>query len=302
MSFVALIGSLQLGLLYSLVAIALYVSYRILNIADLSVDGTFPLGGAVAMLITAGGHPFLSIPAAILAGIAAGFITGFLQTKLKVPSILAGIITMTGLFSINLMIMGDTSTLSVSRTDETIFSKLEVLFGNKDIARMVVSLGVCLIIAAILVFFFRTRLGLSIRATGDNRAMVSASSINPTFTTIVGLCLANGLVALSGALISHYQRFADVTMGTGMVVIGLASLMIGEIIVGRGSVLRCILGAILGSVIYRVIIAFALTLNISPSNLKLVTAVIVALAISWPALKGLFAQNKRKRAAMKLGK
>ncbi|MEG2770168.1 MAG: ABC transporter permease, partial [Oscillospiraceae bacterium] len=158
------------------------------------------------------------------------------------------------------------------------------------------------IIAAVLVFFFRTRLGLSIRATGDNRAMVSASSINPTFTTIVGLCLANGLVSLSGALISHYQRFADVTMGTGMVVIGLASLMIGEIIVGRGSVLRCILGAILGSVIYRVIIAFALTLNISPSNLKLVTAVIVALAISWPALKGLFAQNKRKRAAMKLGK
>lgn len=299
MSLVAFIGAIEVGLIYSLIALSLFMSYRVLNIADLSVDGTFPLGAAVSAIYTLNGHPFLGVILAILCGIAAGFVTGLLQTKLRVPSILAGIITMTGLFSINLMVLQDKSTVTLSRTTETIYTFWENLFGNKNAANIFVAAAVSIIVCIFYVLFLRTRLGLSIRATGDNRDMVSASSINPNFTIIVGLAIANGVTALAGALIAQYQHFYENNMGIGTVVIGLASLMIGEIVIGRGGIARCVCGTIIGSVIYRLIIAFALNMNISPSNLKLVTAIIVAAAVSFPALKEIFTPYRLKRKTAK---
>ena len=218
--------ALELGLLYAPVALALFLSYRILDIADLTTDGAFTLGAAVSVTVCIAGHPVLAVPAAMAAGAAAGFVTAFLQTKMGVPSILAGIITNTGLYTINLMAMGWTSTASLLRQD-TIFRMFqatgiggawsEILLGG------VLTVGAALLLVA----FLGTRLGLSIRATGDNRDMVRASSINPNFTITVGLCIANALTAFSGALVGQSQRSANVNIGTGMVVIGLACLIIG---------------------------------------------------------------------------
>ena len=229
--------ALELGLLYAPVALALFLSYRILDIADLTTDGAFTLGAAVSVTVCIAGHPVLAVPAAMAAGAAAGFVTAFLQTKMGVPSILAGIITNTGLYTINLMAMGWTSTASLLRQD-TIFRMFqatgiggawsEILLGG------VLTVGAALLLVA----FLGTRLGLSIRATGDNRDMVRASSINPNFTITVGLCIANSLTAFSGALVGQSQRSANVNIGTGMVVIGLACLIIGETVLGRGSMLR----------------------------------------------------------------
>lgn len=297
MNLIVLTGSVEQGLIYSLVALALYLSFRMLDIADLTTDGTFTLGAACSATLTVAGHPLLGLLAAFIAGVLAGSITAVLQTKLNVQPILAGIITMTGLYSINLMVMGNRANLAMLK-EETIFSKAEQIFGSS--AKMVVAALFAAGCAILLALFLRTQLGLSLRATGDNRDMVAASSINPAFTTTVGLCLANALVALSGGLLAQYQKFSDITLGTGMVVIGLASLIIGEVIVGRGgkyTLLRGVLGAVLGAVIYRIIIAFALTRNINANHLKLVSALIVALAISYPAVQAKFKFYQKRREA-----
>lgn len=290
--------ALELGFQYALVAMALFLSYRVLDIADMTTDGCFVLGCAVSVTLTAAGHPFLAIPAAMICGAAAGFITAFLQTKLGVPSILAGIITNTGLYTVNLMAMGWKSNASLLKQD-TIFS----LFRNTGIGgswyAILLSAGITILMGAILVLFLGTRLGLSIRATGDNKDMVSASSINPAFTTTVGLCLANAIISLSGGLLAQQQKFSDSNLGTGMVVVGLASLIIGEVIVGRGGVARCVAGVMVGSILYRIIMAFALGANLGASNLKLVSAVIVGVTISLPALKSALAFARRKREAKK---
>ena len=289
--------ALELGFLYAPVALALFLSYRILDIADLTTDGSFTLGAAVSVTVCAAGHPVLAIPLAMLSAAAAGFVTALLQTKLGVPSILAGIITNTGLYTVNLMAMGWTSNASLIK-QRTIFH----MFGDLGIGGSwseIILAGVITVASALLlVAFLGTRLGLSIRATGDNRDMVRASSINPTFTITVGLCVANALTGLSGALVGQAQRSANVNIGTGMVVIGLACLIIGETVLGRGSMLRGALSVFAGSIIYRVIYAVALSSKVFPIEaMKLVTAIIVALAIAAPSIKKWAAFQRQKAAA-----
>lgn len=293
-------GALEVGVIYALVALALFLSYSILNIADMTTDGCFVLGCAVSATVCLGGHPYLALFAAIASGAAAGFVTAFLQTRLGVPSILAGIITNTGLYTINLMAMGFTSNLSLFKCD-TIFSiakdHIGELPGIGSWYKLIVALIVTIVVAILLILFMGTRLGMSIRATGDNADMVRASSINPVFTITVGLCVANAMTALSGAVIGQYQKSCDINLGTGMVVIGLASLIIGETLIGKKSIVRWVFAVIIGSVVYRFIIAVALRFNVPAESLKLVSAVIVAIAIALPAMKRAMALQKQKKAA-----
>ena len=285
--------ALELGFLYALVAMALFLSYRTLDIADMTTDGCFVLGAAVSVTLAAAGHPFLAIPAAMAAGACAGYVTAFLQTRLGVPSILAGIVTNTGLYTVNLMAMGWKSNASLLGVD-TIFSMLKKtqLFG--DWYELVIAAGITLLAAVLLRLFLATRLGLSIRATGDNRDMVRASSLNPAFTVSVGLAISNALTALSGAIVGQYQKTVDVNSGTGIVVIGLACLIIGETALGRRSVTKGILAAIIGSVIYRFIYAIVFYTHIVPVDcLKLLTAAIVALAISAPTIQKWISLKRR---------
>ena len=290
--------ALELGFQYALVAMALFLSYRVLDIADLTTDGCFILGCAVSVSLTAAGHPFLAIPAAMAAGACAGFVTAFLQTKLGVPSILAGIVTNTGLYTVNLMAMGWKANQSLLRQD-TIFT----LFRDTGIGgswnAILLSAGITMLAGVLLVAFLGTRLGLSIRATGDNRDMVRASSINPTFTITIGLCIANALTGLSGAVVGQAQKTADINAGTGVVVIGLACLIIGETIVGRGAMFRGAVAVIVGSILYRFIYAIVLYTKVVPIDcLKLVTAIVVGLAIAAPTLKSWAAFQARKRKAL----
>ena len=270
-------SALELGFIYALVALALFLSFRVLNIADMTTDGAFTLGCAVSATVALAGHPFLALPAAMAAGACAGFITACLQTKWGVPSILAGIITNTGLYTVNLAVMGFSSNVNMLRSS-TIFTLFP---GSRLILAMIVTVSV----GALMVLFLNTRLGLSIRATGDNPDMVRASSINTGLTITIGLCLSNSLTALSGAVLAQYQKTADINLGTGMVIIGLASLIIGETVFRKGKIWMKVLGAIIGCILYRFIIAIALRLDLPSECLKLVSAVIVACAIALPAIK-----------------
>ena len=289
--------ALELGFLYALIEMALFLSYRILDIADLTTDGCFVLGAAVSVTVTAAGHPILAIFAAMLAGACAGFVTAFLQTKLGVPSILAGIITNTGLYTVNLMAMGWKSNQSLLG-GRTVFTMLRDRGIGGDWYELLLAASVTILAGLLLVLFLGTLMGLSIRATGDNPDMVRASSLNPSFTITVGLCLANVLTALSGAVVGQYQKTVDINSGTGIVVIGLACLIIGETLLGRRSVKKGVIAAILGSIVYRFIYAIVFYTKIVPVEcLKLLTAVIVALAIASPSIRRWFAFQKRKMSA-----
>ena len=276
----ALLSAVELGCIYSLVALALMLSFRVLNVADMTTDGSFTLGCAVSATMAVAGHPILALPCAMLSGAAAGSITAMLQTKMKIPSILAGIITNTGLYTVNLAVMGFSSTVNMMKS-ATIFTLLQPYTGLRLIPLLILTAAVALL----LVLFLNTRLGLSVRATGDNPDMVRASSINTGFTITVGLCAANAMTALSGAVLAQYQKTADINLGTGMVIIGLASLIIGEAIMPKGKLRYKALGAVVGSILYRCIIALALRLDLPSECLKLISAIIVALAIGLPALK-----------------
>ena len=289
--------ALELGFLYAPVALALFLSFRVLDIADLTTDGCFVLGAAVSVTLTAAGHPLLAVPAAMLAGACAGFITAFLQTRLSVPSILAGIVTNTGLYTINLMAMGWKANQSLLG-GSTVFTMLRDTGIGGDWYELLLAAAVTILAGVLLLAFLGTRMGLSIRATGDNPDMVRASSINPTFTITVGLCIANALTALSGAMVGQYQNTADINGGTGIVVIGLACLIIGETVLGRRGVARGVIATVIGSIIYRFIYAIVLYTKIMPvQGLKLVTAVIVALAIAFPTIRKWAAFQTRKNAA-----
>lgn len=280
-------SALELGCIYTLVALALFLSFSILNIADLSTDGCFTLGCAVGAMVTLSGHPYLALIAATGAGVCSGFVTAFLQTRMGVPSILAGIIVNTGLYTVNIAVMGFSSNVNLFACD-TVFSlaKEKLSYGwYENWYKLLITLVIVLAVGVLLSLFLNTRLGLSIRATGDNEHMVRASSINPLFMITVGLCVANALTALSGAILGQYQKSCDINLGTGMVTIALASLIIGETLVGKGSMFKKITGVILGSCLYRFIVALALRLNVPAEALKLVSAVIVAAAISLPYLK-----------------
>lgn len=299
MSLYSFLSAIELGLIYSLMVLGLFLSYRVLNIPDLTVDGSFTLGAAVAVVMTLSGHPILGLFAAILAGAAAGFLTAFLQTKMKIQPILAGIITMTALYSINLMVMDDKANVPITQ-QESIYTVFGSLVG-KQAQGMVLSLLILILAGAAMVLFLKTPFGLSVRATGDNESMVRSSSINADLTKTAGLMGANACVALSGAMIAHYNCYAEVRMGIGMVVIGLASFIIGEIAVGifvkRKGVLSGVVAAAVGSILYRLIIAQALELNFSSSSLKLITAIIVALAMSYPAICDSIALFRKKSQA-----
>jgi putative ABC transport system permease protein len=300
MSLLLIRGAVEQGLVYSLVALGLYLSFRTLNIADMTVDGSFTLGAAVSAALTALGHPLLALAAAVLAGVLAGGVTALLQTKLRIQSILAGIITMTGLYSVNLRVMGGRSNLALLRMT-TIYTMARSILPAplQPWSKLLVALAFAAVCGTLLNLFLHTRLGLSIRATGDNPAMVRASSINPQHTITVGLCIANALPALSGGLIAQYQQFCDVTMGTGMVVIGLASMIIGEVLTGAmrfPSVRRGIAASVLGGAVYWIIIAGAISSSISANDLKLLSAVIVAAAISWPVIIAHFRFEIKKKA------
>lgn len=293
--------ALELGFMYALVPMALFLSYRVLDIADLTTDGSFVLGAAVSVTMAAAGHPVLGLFAAMIAGACAGFVTAFLQTKLGVPSILAGIVTNFGLYTVNLAVMGWTSNASLLK-QKTVFTMLRdtEIFG--DFYELILAAFITVFAGLVLWMFLGTRMGLSIRATGDNRDMVRASSVNPTFTVSVGLCIANALTALSGAVVGQAQKSADINAGTGIVVVGLACLIIGETIVGRRSMLRGVVAVVVGSIVYRFIYALVLYTKIVPIDcLKLVTAVVVGLAIAMPTLKNWFAFQRRKLAAERKG-
>ena len=293
--------ALELGFMYALVAMALFLSYRILDIADMTTDGCFVLGAAVSVTLSAAGHPFLALPAAMLAGACAGFVTAFLQTRLGVPSILAGIVTNTGLYTINLMVMGWKSNFSLLG-GTTIFTLLRDTGIGGDWYELLLAAFITILAAVLLRLFLSTRLGLSIRATGDNQDMVRASSLNPNYTITVGLCIANSLTALSGAIVGQYQKTVDINSGTGIVVIGLACLIIGETLLGRRTVTKGVIAVILGSIVYRFIYAIVFYTKVVPVEcLKLLTAVIVALAIAAPSIKKWAAFQHRKLAAQRRG-
>lgn len=300
LSATVVISALELGFIYALVALALFLSYSILNIADLSTDGCFTLGCAVGAQVAIMGHPILAMFAAMLAGVCSGYVMAFLQTKLGVESILAGIIVNTGLYTVNLAAMGFSSNLSLFKCD-TVYSLFKDTLGTTWY-KLIVSAVIVVIVCLLMAWFLGTRLGLSIRATGDNPDMVRASSVNPGFTITVGLCVSGAITALSGCLIGQYQKSCDINLGTGMVTIALASLIIGETLIGKGSILKRIFGVILGSCLYRFAIAIALRLHIPAECLKLVSAVIVAIAIASPYLKKQVAFQKRKMAAYSAGK
>lgn len=289
-------AALEAGFLYAPIALALFLSFSILNIADMTTDGAFVLGGAVSAVCCIAGHPILALPAAMLATAAAGFITAFLQTKLGVPSILAGIITNIGLYSINLMVMG-TSNLSLFQKD-SIYTLAKASGFAGSWSKLAVTAIVVVLICVLLVLFLSTRLGLSIRATGDNADMVRASSINPTFTITVGLCIANAMTGLSGAMAAQYNTFTEVNGGTGMVVLALAALVIGETLIGKGSMVRRVVGVVVGSIIYRAIYAAALRANVPADYMKLVSAIIVGLAIAAPSIRRWAAFQNKKRQAL----
>lgn len=294
MTIAQLLGALQLGLLYGLLGIGLYIPFRVLDIPDMTTQGSFTLGMAVAGVLTFSGHPILGLIAAALAGALAGVITGVLHTKFKIASILAGILTMTGLYTANLMIMGGKANISLIGK-ETIFTMVNASLNNEVATLTTVSLVVTVITVVILAVFFHTRMGLTIRATGDNDAMVRHTSINTDVMKIIGLAIGNGLAALSGALICHYNLFADVNSGTGILVVGLASIIIGETMLKRGSVTRGLIATVFGSVLYRLIIALALKFDILPSyGLNLVSTLIVIIALMTPTVRQWIAYRQKR--------
>ncbi len=279
--------ALELGLICSLTALALHLSYSMLNVCDLSTDGCFTLGAVVGATVALAGHPFLSIPAAMLAGILSGFVTAFLQTKMGVDSLLAGIIVNTALYSVNIAVMKGGSLINLNKT-ETVFTKVRAVLENTPLAssyKLITILIAVVLSVTVLTLFLKTRLGISIRCTGDNPDMVRSSSINLVFTTIIGLCAANALTALSGCLMAQVQKSVDINLGTGMLTIALASLLIGRTIMGRGGLLTRAIGVVLGSFIFRLVYTVALRLDMPAFMLKAVSSVIVVLAISLPYLK-----------------
>lgn len=290
--------ALELGLIYALVALALFLSYSMLNVCDLSTDGCYTLGCAVGSIVALSGHPVLAIFAAIFAGVLSGLITAFLQTKMGVESLLAGIIVNTGLYSINIAIMGK-STLSLNDTT-TVFTVAKSLLADTFLAdyyKLVVIFLFTVVVAVLLLLFLRTRLGLSIRATGNNPDMVRSSSINPSRMVMIGLCISGAITALAGCLIGEYNKTCDINMGTGMVTVALASLIIGETLFGKKTLPWRAVGVVVGACLYRILVGIAMRFQLPASALKLVSAIIVAVAISYPTLMKLVDLKQKKLAA-----
>ena len=290
--------ALELGLICSVTVLALYLSYSMLNVCDLSTDGCFTLGAVTGAVTAMAGHPILAIFAAMAAGLLSGLIVSVLQTRMGINSLLAGIIVNTALYSINIAIMGGASLLSLNKT-QTVFSLMKSALAGTPLAgqyKLLTALAAAALIVLFLTLFLRTRMGLAIRATGNNPDMVRSSSINPAFTTIVGLCVANSFTALSGCLLAQSQKSVNIDIGSGMVTIALASLLIGNVFMGRRKMPLRIFGMVIGAFVFRLVYTVALRFNMPAFMLKLVSSVIVVAAISIPYLKEQLPLYKRKLA------
>lgn len=287
-------GALSQGILWGLMALGVYITFRLLDIADLTVDGSFATGGSVcAVCLVNGVNPVLALILSTIAGFIAGFVTGLLHTKCQIPAILAGILTQIGLYSINLRIMGRSNTPLLQY--DNIFEGLENLTGlSNNWIVLIIGLIVTVLVILILYWYFGTEIGSSIRATGNNEQMVRALGVNTNVTKTLGLMISNGLIALSGALVTQQQGYADVRMGIGAIVIGLASIVIGEVIFGhKGAFGTRLTSIVVGSVIYRIIVAVVLQLGLNTDDLKLLTAILVAIALTVPIV-----MNKHKQLSM----
>ncbi len=300
MSLSAILGlgqtALELALFNSLTVLALFLSYTMLNVCDLSTDGCYALGAAVGAVVAIAGHPWLSIPAAMAAGMLSGLVTAVLQTRMGVNSLLAGIIVNTGLYSVNIWIMGGSSLLNMNKT-ETVFTQLKAVLKDTPLAGSYALIIGLIAVAAVILFqsaFLRTKLGLAIRATGDNPDMVRSSSIDPVFTTTVGLCISNSFTALSGCLLAQSQKSTTVDIGSGMVTVALASLLIGNVFLGRKSIPVRAVGAVLGAFVFRLVYTIALRFNLPAFMLKLISSIIVVIAISGPYLRSQWPLIKRR--------
>lgn len=290
-----LVPTVAQGLLWAVMALGVYVTFRVLDIADLTVEGSFPLGAAAAASLLAAGYgPLAAVAAAAVAGMLAGVITGILHTKMKIPALLAGILTMIALYSVNLRIMGKAN-LSLLGVDTTFSLARDILGLSSAETTFVVGLAVTVLIGLFLYWFFGTEIGAAIRATGFNQQMIRAQGVDTNVTIILGLLLSNALVAISGALVAQSNGFADVGMGTGTIVIGLASVIIGEVLFGTRSFKNCMISVILGSIVYRIVIALVLQMGMPPNDLKLFTSVLVAFALSMPLLKNKVSARKAVR-------
>ena len=289
------VSTVAQGLLWAVMALGVYVTFRVLDLADLTCEGSFPLGAATAATLMASGHSVsTAILAAAVAGMLAGAVTGFLTTKMKIPARLAGILTMIALYSVNLRIMGKAN-LSLLGVD-TVFSFTQEALGlNNAYTTFVVGITATLLIGIGMYWFFGTEIGAAIRATGYNQQMIRAQGVNTDMTIILGLIISNALIAISGALVGQNNGFADVGMGVGTIVIGLASVIIGEVLFGTRSFKNCMISVVLGSVVYRIVIAVVLQMGMPPNDLKLFTSVLVALALSMPLIKAKFKGRKVAR-------
>lgn len=278
-------GAISQGLVWSIMVLGIFLSFRVLEYADMTVDGSLTLGGAVcATMITNGVAPVLAMVAAICAGAMAGFITGTLHTRLKIPTLLSGILTQTALYSINLGIM-QKATISLYRID-TLYTQVAGLLNiDKNLAQLLTALLVCIIIMLFIWWFLNTELGYMLRATGNNQRLVRALGVNSNTMIVMGLSMANAIVSLGGASVAMSQSFADIQMGIGSMVIGLAGIIIGEELFGTKSILSNLVSLVLGSIVYRFLIALVLEVNPNPNNTKLVTAILVAFALALPMIK-----------------
>lgn len=272
-------GSAELGLIYAVLALGVFLSFRTLNTPDLTVDGSVVTGMAVSVMICSlGGNPLLAVLAAFFAGCAAGSVTALLNTKLGIQPLLAGILVMLALYSVNLHIMGGKANIAII-SNETIYTKFQEWIPG-EYSALILGVLILILVTAVFYYFLRTRLGFALRATGDNEDMVKASGINSNAMRLIGLAVSNGMVGLAGGLLGQYQSVSDSGMGVGMVVIGLASVIIGEAIFGTRSLLRRLIAVSLGAILYRMVIAFAFSVGMPASDLKLVSACIVTAALS----------------------
>lgn len=297
MSFPTILGAVELGLIFAIMSLGIYVTFKILNFPDLTVDGSFTLGCVVSAIFAFNGHAIFGIVVATLCGCIAGMVTGVLHTKMKVQYILAGILTMTGLYSINLKIGEGKPNFSLYGK-ESIFTMFENFLESMQLTalvpyhKIILLILISVIACTILYFFFKTQTGMAIRATGDNENMVRASSINTDAMKISGLAIANAFVALSASIYTQYQIFYDISLGIGMMVVGLTSIILGETIFGKRSLLNSFISLTLGAIIYRLLLSYALSLGMDPNDWKLLCAALVAIAISLPTIKSLI--NKRR--------
>jgi len=287
-------GALEQGLLWGVMVLGVYITFRVLDFPDLTVDGSFTLGAAIAARIIFEGYdPWMGTVLALVFGVTAGLITGFLNTRLRIAPLLSGILMMIALYSVNLRVMGSKSMLSLLRMN-TIFTDVTALGIPRDYAVFTLGLIVVLGTAYLLYIFLLTEVGMAVRATGDNEQMIRSLGVNTNSTKVLGLALGNGLVALSGAMVAQYQSYCDVGMGIGMIVVGLASVIMGEVVIGNKTLLRTLIAVVIGSIIYRVVIALVMRLGLPTTDLKLFTAILVVLAMSSPIIKEKFRPVKLK--------